>query len=207
MINRCSWCGDDPLYVDYHDQEWGVPLYEDTALFESLTLEGAQAGLSWITVLRKREGYRSAFDHFDYRIIAKYSDKKLDKMIGDENIIRNRLKIMSVRQNAIAFIQVQKEWGSFSNFIWHYVDNKPILRLDGEVPSSTKLSDRISKDLKRMGFKFVGSTIIYAFMQAAGLVNDHSLDCFRYEECQQIHSEYIIFESEALTERRMEFSN
>ena len=189
MINRCSWCGDDPLYVDYHDQEWGVPLYEDTALFECLTLEGAQAGLSWITVLRKREGYRSAFDHFDYPIIAKYSDKKLNKLIGDENIIRNRLKIMSVRQNAIAFIQVQKEWGSFSNFIWHYVDYQPILRLDGEVPSSTKLSDRISKDLKRMGFKFVGSTIIYAFMQAAGLVNDHSLDCFRYEECQQLHSE------------------
>ena len=188
MINRCGWCGDDPLYVNYHDQEWGVPLHEDTALFECLTLEGAQAGLSWITVLRKREGYRSAFDHFDYQKIAKYSDKKLERLIGDENIIRNRLKIMSVRQNAIAFIQVQKEWGSFSNFIWHYVDNKPILRLESEVPSSTKLSERISKDLKRMGFKFVGSTIIYAFMQAAGLVNDHSINCFRYEEIQKLHS-------------------
>tara|TARA_S200000501_G_C20501683_1_gene602902 strand:+ start:12 stop:575 length:564 start_codon:yes stop_codon:yes gene_type:complete len=186
MINRCSWCGEDPLYVEYHDKEWGVPLFNDTELFECLCLEGAQAGLSWITVLRKREGYRMAFDNFDYRKIAKYSDKKLAKLIKNEGIIRNRLKIMSVRQNAIAFLEVQKEWGNFSNFIWDYVDNKPIVRSDSEMLSSTELSERISKDLKKRGFKFVGSTIIYAFMQAVGLVNDHSRDCFRYEECQKL---------------------
>ena len=188
MINRCSWCGEDPLYVDYHDKEWGVPLFDDTELFECLCLEGAQAGLSWITVLRKREGYRMAFDNFDYQKIAKYSDKKLAKLVKNEGIVRNRLKIISVRQNAIAFIQIQKEWGSFSNFIWDYVDNKPVVRPDSDVPSSTDLSERISKDLKKRGFKFVGSTIIYAFMQAVGLVNDHAPDCFRYEECQKLLS-------------------
>ncbi len=186
---RCGWCGDDPLYVSYHDQEWGVPIYDDHTLFEFLLLEGAQAGLSWITVLRKREGYRRAFDGFDFQKIARYSDKKLNSLMIDEGIVRNRLKIFGARQNAIAFIQTQKEHGSFSEYIWSYVDGKPIVnqvkRTQDVVPKND-LSDAISKDLKKKGFKFVGSTITYAFLQAAGLVNDHAVDCFRYEDCQKL---------------------
>ena len=189
MTKRCSWCGDDPLYVNYHDQEWGVPVYDDDALFEFLLLEGAQAGLSWITVLRKREGYRRAFDGFDFRKIARYTDKKLNSLMKDEGIVRNRLKIFSARGNAIAFMQIQKEYGSFSDYIWSYVDRKPVvnrIKKMSDVASNTDLSDSISKDLKKKGFKFVGSTIIYAFLQAAGLVNDHAIDCFRFQQCQEL---------------------
>jgi DNA-3-methyladenine glycosylase I len=189
MNKRCDWCGEDPLYVSYHDKEWGVPVYDDDTLFEFLLLEGAQAGLSWITVLRKREGYRKAFDGFDFQKIARYTDKKLNRLMKDEGIIRNRLKIFSARGNAIAFMQLQKEYGSFSDFIWSYVDRTPVVnrvQKMSDVASNTELSDSISKDLKKKGFKFVGSTIIYAFLQAAGLVNDHAADCFRFQECQKL---------------------
>jgi DNA-3-methyladenine glycosylase I len=189
MPKRCHWCGDDELYMKYHDEEWGVPLYDDDTLFEFLMLEGAQAGLAWITVLRKREGYRALFDGFDASKIARYSDKKLDKILLDSRIIRNRLKVYSARQNARAFLAVQEEWGSFSDYIWHFVDGKPIVnrfKSMADFPSSTELSDQISKDLKKRGFNFVGSTIVYANMQATGMVNDHIADCFRYKECKKL---------------------
>ena len=192
MTNRCNWCGDDSLYVNYHDEEWGVPVYEDIKLFECLSLEGAQAGLSWITVLRKREAYRAAFDFFDYKKIANYSDRKIKDLLRNESIIRNRLKIMSVRQNAISFLLIQKKWGSFSNYIWEYVGNEPVVKPGAtclELPFARNLSAKISKDLIKMGFKFVGPTIVYAFMQAVGMVNDHSPDCFRYEECQTLRTD------------------
>lgn len=188
-ISRCSWCGSDPLYQQYHDEEWGVPTFDDRLLFEFLILEGAQAGLSWITILKKREGYRKLFDQFDYKKIARYSDNKLEKLRDNPAIVRNRLKIESARTNAQAFLKVQKEFGSFSHFIWSYVDHKPIqnhFKSLKDIPAKTDLSDRISKDLKKRGFKFVGSTIIYAFMQATGMVNDHVTDCFRYEQCNSI---------------------
>ena len=172
MVKRCAWCGDDELYTKYHDEEWGVPCHDDRQLFEFLLLEGAQAGLAWITVLRKREGYRELFNGFDAAKIARYSDKKLDRLLLDPRIIRNRLKVYSARQNARAFLQVQKEWGSFNDYIWHFVDGKPIqnsYRKLSELPAATELSDRMSKDLKKRGFNFVGSTIMYAYMQAAGL--------------------------------------
>jgi DNA-3-methyladenine glycosylase I len=189
MPKRCHWCGDDELYMKYHDEEWGVPLYDDDTLFEFLMLEGAQAGLAWITVLRKREGYRALFDGFDASKIARYSDKKLDKILLDSRIIRNRLKVYSARQNARAFLAVQEEWGSFSDYMWHFVDGKPIVnrfKSMADFPSSTELSDQISKDLKKRGFNFVGSTIVYANMQATGMVNDHIADCFRYKECKKL---------------------
>ena len=183
---RCQWCGADPLYVQYHDEEWGVPTYDDATLFEFLILEGAQAGLAWITVLRKREGYRALFDQFDPNKIACFSDAKLAALRLDERIVRNRLKINSARQNARAFLAVQAEWGSFSQYLWHFVDGKPILnsvQSMSDVPARTPLSDQISKDLKARGFNFVGSTIVYAYLQAMGLVNDHSVECFRYQQC------------------------
>jgi DNA-3-methyladenine glycosylase I len=188
MVKRCQWCGDDELYVKYHDEEWGVPLYEDDSLFEFLMLEGAQAGLAWITVLRKREGYRALFDGFDARKIARYSDKKLDKLLLDPRIIRNRLKVYSARQNARAFLETQAEWGSFSDYMWNFVDGKPIQnrwKSLKQIPASTELSDTISKDLKKRGFNFVGSTIVYAHMQATGMVNDHTVECFRQLECKK----------------------
>lgn len=187
--SRCSWCGSDPLYQQYHDEEWGVPTFDDRLLFEFLILEGAQAGLSWITILKKREGYRKLFDQFDYKKIARYTDNKLEKLRDNPAIVRNRLKIESARTNAQAFLKVQKEFGSFSHFIWSFVDHKPIrnhFKSLKDIPAKTDLSDRISKDLKKRGFKFVGSTIIYAFMQATGMVNDHVTDCFRYEQCNAI---------------------
>ena len=187
-VARCGWCGDDALYVKYHDEEWGVPLTDDRALFEFLVLEGAQAGLAWITVLRKREGYRAAFDGFDPAKVARYSDAKLARLLKDSRIIRNRLKVFSARRNAQAFLAVQEEWGSFSSYIWHFVDGKPIQnrwRTLAEVPARTDLSDHISKDLSKRGFNFVGSTIVYAHMQATGMVNDHLLGCFRHQECQR----------------------
>ena len=187
MKKRCGWCGDDPIYVQYHDTEWGVPTYDDHSLFEGLILEGAQAGLSWITVLRKREGYREAFANFDYEAIAGFSDRQLMDLRADERIIRNRLKIESARTNAIAFIETRQEFGSFSEFIWGFVNDRPIVNSWNEydlIPASTELSERISKNLKKRGFKFVGSTIVYSFLQACGLVNDHVTSCFRHEECR-----------------------
>ncbi|MDJ0646895.1 MAG: DNA-3-methyladenine glycosylase I [Flavobacteriaceae bacterium] len=182
---RCSWCGDDPLYVEYHDKEWGVPVYDDATLFEFLVLETFQAGLSWITILRKRENFRKAFDNFDYKKIAKYSEKKYEALLQDAGIIRNKLKIKATISNAQAFIQIQQEYGSFSKYIWDFTDGRPLKNKFvnmGDVPATTALSDSISKDLKKRGFKFVGSTVIYAHMQATGMVNDHTIDCFRYNQ-------------------------
>jgi len=189
MIRRCTWCGDDPLYVAYHDMEWGVPVRDDQTLFEFLILEGAQAGLSWITILRKRENYRNLFDNFDVGMIARYSDKKLDGLLLDPQIIRNRLKVYGARKNARAFLDVQRERGSFSDYIWDFVDGQPIQNRWGsirDVPATSTISDTLSKDMKKRGFTFVGSTIMYAHMQATGMVNDHTIDCFRYGECLQL---------------------
>lgn len=182
---RCAWSGKDPLYMDYHDTEWGVPVYDDDKLFEFLILETFQAGLSWITVLRKRENFRKAFDNFDYKQIVKYNEEKFDELMNNAGIIRNKLKIRATISNAQAFMDIQKEFGSFSNYFWKFVDHKPIVnqwKTMNEIPAITKLSDTISKDLKKRGFKFVGSTIIYAHMQATGMVNDHVPSCFRYKE-------------------------
>jgi len=183
--NRCQWCGEDSLYVNYHDQEWGVPVFDDAKLFEFLILETFQAGLSWITILRKRENFRKAFDNFNYKKIANYSDVKFEVLMQNEGIIRNKLKIKATITNAIAFMEIQNEFGSFSNYIWKFIDGKPIINKWNslsEVPATTQLSDSISKDLKKRGFKFVGSTVVYAHMQATGMVNDHIKDCFRYNE-------------------------
>lgn len=189
MTKRCTWCGTDPLYVDYHDTEWGVPTLDDESLFEMLVLEGAQAGLAWITVLRKREGYRELFDGFDANRIARYTDRKLEKLLLDPRIIRNRLKVFGTRQNARAFLAVQEEVGSFSDYIWGFVDHAPTQnkrRTLKDVPATTDVSDRLSKDLKKRGFTFVGSTIMYAHMQSTGMVNDHTTDCFRHRECRDL---------------------
>ena len=183
-IKRCGWCGDDPLYQRYHDQEWGIPVYNDQGLFEYLTLEGAQAGLSWITILKKREGYRKAFTNFEVEKVAQFSDKKLEKLLLNPAIVRHRLKIFSVRKNARAFIDIQKEFGSFTDYIWGFVNGDPIQnnwKTLSEIPTTSQVSDTISKDLKKRGFSFVGSTIIYAFMQAIGMINDHISDCHRYK--------------------------
>ena len=182
---RCSWSGNDPLYMSYHDEEWGVPVYDDDKLFEFLILETFQAGLSWITILRKRENFRKAFDNFDYQKIASYDENKFDELINDKGIIRNKLKIKATISNAISFIEIQREFGSFSKYIWEFVDHKPInnkWKSLNEIPATTELSDKLSKDLKKRGFKFVGPTVIYAHMQATGMVNDHVIDCFRYNE-------------------------
>jgi DNA-3-methyladenine glycosylase I len=182
---RCVWAGDDPLYITYHDEEWGVPLFDDAKLFEFLILETFQAGLSWITILRKRENFRNAFDQFDYKKIAQYDEKKQEELRQDAGIIRNKLKIKATINNAQAFIKIQQEFGSFSKYIWKFVNEKPIKnkwKNTDEVPANTALSDLISADLKKRGFKFVGSTVIYAHMQATGMVNDHTVDCFRYHE-------------------------
>ncbi len=180
-MKRCSWVKlDQPLYVDYHDKEWGVPVYDDQHLFEMLCLEGAQAGLSWWTILQKREGYREAFDQFDAKKIILYSEDKLLELQQDTRIVRNKLKIASVVTNAKAFLQIQEKYGSFSEYIWGFVDHQPIINAwpsMAEVPVTTDRSDRMSKQLKKDGFKFVGSTICYSFMQAVGMVNDHITDC------------------------------
>jgi 3-methyladenine DNA glycosylase len=183
-MKRCDWAKND-LAVHYHDTEWGVPQHDDRKLFEFLILEGAQAGLSWDTILRKRENYRAAFDDFDYQIIALYDEAKCAELLSNEGIIRNRLKIASAVRNARAFLEVQKEFGSFDAYIWSFVEGQPIVnrwKSLSEVPARTEVSDAISKDLKKRGFNFVGSTIMYAFMQACGLVNDHLVSCFRYKE-------------------------
>lgn len=182
---RCNWCTGDILYESYHDNEWGKPVFEDDILFEFLILETFQAGLSWITVLRKRENFRKAFDGFNYNKIAKYNQSKIDELLHDAGIIRNKLKIKATITNAQAFIKIQKEFGSFSKYIWGFVDGKPIknkFKSMKEIPANTPLSDKISKDLKKRGFKFVGTTVVYAHMQATGMVNDHVMNCFRYDE-------------------------
>ena len=183
--HRCGWCIGDELYEAYHDEEWGLPVKDDSTLFEFLLLESFQAGLSWITILRKRENFREAFDQFDYQKIAAYDQAKKDSLLQNAGIIRNRLKVNSSVSNARAFMKIQKDYGSFSSYIWSFVDHKPIkneLVNYKEAPATTAISDAISKDLKKKGFKFVGSTIIYAFMQATGMVNDHETTCFRYNE-------------------------
>jgi len=184
-MERCLWCGNDGLYVKYHDEEWGVPVHDDKKHFEFLILEGVQAGLSWITILRKRENYRTAYDGFNPELVAKYDHKKIEELMQNPGLIRNRLKILASVNNAQRFLEVQREFGSFDNYIWSFVGGKPIVNHwehQSDVPAVTELSDKISKDLKRRGFKFVGSTIIYAHMQAIGLVNDHLTSCFRHGE-------------------------
>lgn len=185
---RCNWVTKDPLYIAYHDNEWGVPLHDEQLLFEFITLETFQAGLSWITVLRKRENFRKAFDNFDYKKIALYDEAKILELQQNAGIIRNKLKIKSAISNAQAFMRIQKEFGSFDNYIWGFVGGKPIQneRKDiSELPATTEISDKLSKDLKKRGFKFVGSTVVYAHMQATGMVNDHTIDCFRYSELKE----------------------
>jgi DNA-3-methyladenine glycosylase I len=185
---RCAWAGNDELYRQYHDTEWGVPLHDDRALFEFLVLEGAQAGLSWITILRKRENYRAAFDGFDATRIAAYGANKIESLLKDAGIVRNRLKVAATVVNAQKFLDVQQEFGSFDSFIWSFVDGTPRQNRWGshaEIPASTPESDAMSKELKRRGFKFVGSTICYALMQATGMVNDHTTDCFRHRELKR----------------------
>lgn len=182
-IIRCSWCGNDPLYISYHDEEWGVPVYDDQALFECLILETFQAGLSWITVLKKRKNFRDAFDHFDYHKIATYDEKKIESLLQNSGIIRNKLKILSAISNAKYFIEIQNEFGSFRKYIWGFVNENSIknnFKTTSEYPVKTSLSETISKDLKNRGFKFVGATVVYAFMQAIGIVNNHVESCFRY---------------------------
>jgi DNA-3-methyladenine glycosylase I len=179
--NRCAWCEKDDLYRDYHDNEWGKPVYDDQLLFEFLILETFQAGLSWYTILAKRNNFRKAFANFDYKIVAEYNENKIQELLEDAGIIRNQLKIRAAISNAIAFMEIQKEFGSFSDYIWKFTDGKPINnnpKTLKEVPSSTPLSDTISKDLKKRGFKFVGTTVVYAHMQATGMVNDHIADCW-----------------------------
>ncbi|WNH08363.1 DNA-3-methyladenine glycosylase I [Thalassobellus suaedae] len=183
--HRCSWCEGDALYEAYHDKEWGVPVYDDATLFEFLILETFQAGLSWITILRKRENFRKAFDDFNYKKIATYKQDKIDALLQDTGIIRNKLKVNATVSNAQAFIKIQEEFGSFSNYIWGFVDGKPIknnCKTLQDIPATTEISDILSKDLKKRGFKFVGSTVVYAHMQATGMVNDHVAECYRYEE-------------------------
>jgi DNA-3-methyladenine glycosylase I len=183
MRSRCAWAVGDELNIKYHDLEWGRPVYDDRLLFEFLILEGAQAGLSWVTILKKRDNYRQAFDHFDASVIARYRATKIEQLLHNPGIIRNRLKIQSAVSNAHAFLNLQEEFGSFSKYIWDFVGGKPMLNQWGNlsrIPAKTAISDAMSKDLKKRGFKFVGSTICYAFMQAVGMVNDHTVDCFRY---------------------------
>lgn len=185
MQQRCEWTGSDPLYVEYHDREWGVPVHDDRKLFEFLILEGAQAGLSWITILRKRENYRLAFDDFDPEKVALYGEDKIAELLDNPGIVRNRLKIRSAVGNAQAFLRVQDEYGSFDRYIWQFVDGQAIQntwRNLAEIPAKTPQAEAMSKDLIRRGFKFVGPTICYAHMQATGMVNDHVVDCFRYQE-------------------------
>ena len=186
-LHRCDWCGDDPLYQQYHDNEWGVPTFDDATLFEFLILEGAQAGLSWITVLRKRENYRKAFNQFNPEKMARYSEKKIQRLKLDSGIIRNELKIRSAVTNAQCYLELRHEKNSLSNYLWDFVDGTPIKnswKSMKTIPANTALSDTISKDLKKRGFKFVGSTIIYAYMQSMGLVNDHLVHCHRYHSCE-----------------------
>jgi len=188
-LKRCGWCVGDPLYEAYHDEEWGVPVYNDDTLFEFLVLETFQAGLSWITILRKRENFREAFDDFDYKKIAEYPEEKIQQLLLNAGIIRNKLKVRATVTNAQVFMKLQEEYGSFSNYIWGFVAGQPInnsVQDYNKAPPTTEISDKLSKDLKKRGFKFVGSTVIYAHMQATGMVNDHEVDCFRYKDVQNL---------------------
>lgn len=188
-ITRCTWPGSDPLYVSYHDDEWGVPEHDDQKLFEKLILDGAQAGLSWITILRKREGYRRAFDRFDAEKIARYSEKDIERLLQDPGIVRNRLKVNSAVTNAIAYLKLKEDGRSFDEYLWQFTGGRTIQNnWTGlkQLPAATPESDAMSKDLKKLGFKFVGSTICYAFMQATGMVNDHVVTCYRHAECQMM---------------------
>jgi DNA-3-methyladenine glycosylase I len=188
MTTRCEWAGPDPLYIAYHDKEWGVPVHDDQQLFEFLILEGAQAGLSWITILRKRDRYREVFAGFDPQLVARFNKNTVNKLLKDPGIVRNRLKIESAVSNAKAFLQIQDRFGSFDQYIWRFVGGKPMQnqwRTLRDIPASTAQSEQLSKDLKKHGFCFVGSTICYAFMQAVGMVNDHTTKCFRYRELKQ----------------------
>lgn len=190
-MNRCPWCESSEIYIKYHDEEWGVPVFDDKKQFEFLVLESAQAGLSWLTVLKKRENYRAAYDNFDPGKVAKYDERKFDELLKNKGIIRNRLKIQASINNAKLFLDIQKEFGSFCKYIWGFVDNKPVVNswnFLSEVPATTELSENISKDLKKRGFKFLGPTIIYAHLQATGIVNDHLVDCFRYKEVKKLQA-------------------
>jgi len=187
-LNRCGWSVSDPLYIDYHDREWGVPVHDDQRLFEFLLLEGAQAGLSWLTILKRREGYRKAFDRFDVKKIARYDYADVRRLLSDQGIIRNRLKIASAINNARAFLEVQREFGSFASYIWKFVGGRPLVnhfKTLKELPARIALSDQISADLGNRGFSFVGSTIVYAHMQATGMVNDHLVSCFRHGQLRK----------------------
>lgn len=188
-MKRCPWCGTNELYVKYHDEEWGVPVHDDRKHFEFLVLESAQAGLNWLTVLKKRENYRIAYDNFDASIVSQYDENKIQELIQNEGIIRNRKKIEASINNAKLFLKIQQEFGSFDKYIWGFVHNKPVVNeLDdiSEIPATSELSDKVSLDLKKRGFKFLGSTIIYAHLQATGIINDHLTSCFRYEELKNI---------------------
>jgi DNA-3-methyladenine glycosylase I len=188
-MKRCEWCGSDPLYMAYHDKEWGVPVHDDRLLFEFLILEGAQAGLSWLTILKKRENYRRAFHDFDCQRIARYDEAEVSRLLGDAGIVRNRLKIESSIKNARAVLDIQEEFGSLDSYLWQFADGAPIQntwKSMAELPASTALSDTMSKELKKRGMNFVGSTICYAFMQAVGMVNDHTTDCFRYQQVKRL---------------------
>ena len=185
MMNRCQWAGDDPVYIEYHDKEWGVPVHDDKKLFEFIILEGAQAGLSWLTILKRRENYRKAFADFEPEKVARFNEKKINELLTDSGIIRNKLKIRSAVTNAQAFLKIQEEFGSFDAYSWQFVGGKckvNKVKAIKEIPATSEESDALSKDLKKRGFKFVGSTIVYAHMQAVGMVNDHTTDCFRYRE-------------------------
>ena len=189
VIKRCQWVSDDPLYIEYHDKEWGIPVYNDKKLFEMMILEGAQAGLSWITILKKRAHYRKVFDGFDAKKIAGYKQKKIDSLLLDPGIVRNKLKIESTISNAKLYLELKEKHGRFSDFLWQFVDGEPIQnkwRSLKQVPVSTEASDAMSKELKRLGFKFIGTTICYAFMQSVGMVNDHTTDCFCYDTVSKL---------------------
>jgi DNA-3-methyladenine glycosylase I len=189
LNQRCAWTGSDPRYVAYHDEEWGVPVHDDRRLFEMLVLEGAQAGLSWLTILRKREGYRRAFHGFDVERVAAYSRADMERLLTDAGIVRHRLKIEAAVRNARGVLVIREEYGSLDSFLWRYVDHRPrqnAWKSPAEIPARTELSDRMSKDLQKRGFNFVGSTVCYAFMQAVGMVNDHIVDCFRYDPVKEL---------------------
>jgi len=188
-MKRCDWANSNPLETKHHDEEWGVPIHDDRLLFEMLILEGAQSGLSWATILQKREGYLKAFDNFDARKIAKYTDKKIEQLLQDPGIVRNKLKVNATRENAKRFLEIQKEYESFDAYIWSFVGGKPInnsWKKRTDVPTNTPESDAMSKDLKKKGFKFIGTTTCYAYMQAVGMVNDHMVSCFRYSEVKKL---------------------
>ena len=193
--NRCDWCGEDPLYIAYHDEEWGVPRSDDQRLFEFLVLESAQAGLAWITILRKRHNYRRAYHQFAPHAVARYNSRSVERLMADAGLVRNRLKIESSITNARLFVAIQEEYGSFARYLWRYCDGRPVqnrFRQLADVPVTTPLSDRISRDMKKRGFRFFGSTICYAYMQAVGMVNDHLLDCPRHRQCAELGADFQI---------------